>query len=78
MLEDIKAYLPKEKIWDVFLEVQIGTEVFEVRVGNQRNKYAYTAETSALIHLNNDFYIYEHRISQKTLITFRYTLQLLH
>lgn len=56
MLEDIKAYLPKEKIWDVFLEVQIGTEVFEVRVGNQRNKYAYTAETSALIHLNNDFY----------------------
>lgn len=55
MLEDIKA-LPKEKIWDVFLEVQIGTEVFEVRVGNQRNKYAYTAETSALIHLNNDFY----------------------
>ncbi len=39
-----------------FLEVQIGTEVFEVRVGNQRNKYAYTAETSALIHLNNDFY----------------------
>ncbi|HHW5829221.1 TPA: poly(ribitol-phosphate) beta-N-acetylglucosaminyltransferase [Staphylococcus aureus] len=34
----------------------IGTEVFEVRVGNQRNKYAYTAETSALIHLNNDFY----------------------
>ncbi|WP_338442940.1 poly(ribitol-phosphate) beta-N-acetylglucosaminyltransferase [Staphylococcus aureus] len=56
MLEDIKSYLPKEKIWDVFLEVQIGTEVFEVRVGNQRNKYAYTAETSALIHLNNDFY----------------------
>ncbi|HBC4278732.1 poly(ribitol-phosphate) beta-N-acetylglucosaminyltransferase [Staphylococcus aureus] len=56
MLEDIKADLPKEKIWDVFLEVQIGTEVFEVRVGNQRNKYAYTAETSALIHLNNDFY----------------------
>lgn len=56
MLEDIKAYLPKEKIWDVFLEVQIGTEIFEVRVGNQRNKYAYTAETSALIHLNNDFY----------------------
>ncbi|SCT96615.1 glycosyl transferase family protein [Staphylococcus aureus] len=56
MLEDIKAYLPKEKIWDVFLEVQIGTEVFEVRVGNQRNKYAYTAEKSALIHLNNDFY----------------------
>lgn len=54
MLEDIKAYLPKEKIWDVFLEVQIG--IFEVRVGNQRNKYAYTAETSALIHLNNDFY----------------------
>lgn len=54
MLEDIKAYLPKEKIWVVFLEVQIG--IFEVRVGNQRNKYAYTAETSALIHLNNDFY----------------------
>ncbi len=56
ILEDIKAYLPKEKIWDVFLEVRIGTEVFEVRVGNQRNKYAYTAETSTLIHLNNDFY----------------------
>ncbi|WRN61255.1 poly(ribitol-phosphate) beta-N-acetylglucosaminyltransferase [Staphylococcus aureus] len=55
MLEDIKAYLPKEK-FGMFLEVQIGTEVFEVRVGNQRNKYAYTAETSALIHLNNDFY----------------------
>ena len=27
-----------------------------MRVGNQRNKYAYNAETSALIHLNNDFY----------------------
>ncbi len=35
MLEDIKAYLPKKKL-HVFLEVQIGTEVFEVRVGNQR------------------------------------------
>ena len=43
-----------------------------MRVGNQRNKYAYTAETSALIHLNNDFYGLTPYFT-KTLITFRYT-----
>ena len=48
-----------------------------MRVGNQRNKYAYNAETSALIHLNNDFYRLTPYFT-RLLITFRYTLQLLH
>ncbi len=77
MLEDIKAYLPKEKIWDVFFRSPNRYEDVEVRVGNQRNKYAYTAETSALIHLNNDFYRSTPYFT-KDFNNISYTLQLLH
>lgn len=53
---DLIKFGVKEKIWDFFFEIDGHGFDITRRIGNKRNKYKYSKETSVLIYSNNNRY----------------------
>ncbi|MBF7020243.1 glycosyltransferase [Staphylococcus sp. 18_1_E_LY] len=55
-LDEMMTYLKHEKVWDVVLEVTLGEMTFDKRIGSNRNKYKYKAETSTVGKQANNYF----------------------
>ncbi|MDT3960456.1 glycosyltransferase [Staphylococcus kloosii] len=47
-LNEMMAYLQREKVWDAILEIKLGEKTINKRIGSNRNQYPYEAETSTI------------------------------